>query len=62
LGGALESGTTMGPPISQKQMERVLGYIGAGRDEGAQVVCGGARAGNAGYFVQPTVLPKLPKP
>jgi aldehyde dehydrogenase (NAD+) len=56
LGNPLEGGTTMGPLISRKQMERVLGYIDAGRREGAQTVCGGGRAGNAGYFVQPTVF------
>jgi aldehyde dehydrogenase (NAD+) len=37
-------------------MERVLGYIGAGRKEGAEAVCGGGRVGNAGYFVEPTVF------
>jgi aldehyde dehydrogenase (NAD+) len=56
LGNPIEDGITMGPLISQKQMERVLGYIESGRREGAQTICGGERAGNAGYFVQPTVL------
>jgi aldehyde dehydrogenase (NAD+) len=56
LGNPLDVKTTMGPLISQRQMERVLGYIDVGRDEGAQAVCGGSRAGNAGYFVEPTVF------
>jgi aldehyde dehydrogenase (NAD+) len=56
LGNPLDSTTTMGPLISQKQMERVLGYIEAGRGDGAQTICGGGRAGNAGYFVQPTIF------
>jgi aldehyde dehydrogenase (NAD+) len=56
LGNPIEDGITMGPLISQKQMERVLGYIESGRREGAQTICGGERAGNAGYFVQPTVF------
>jgi aldehyde dehydrogenase (NAD+) len=56
IGNPLESGTTLGPLISRKQMERVLGYIGVGREEGAQVICGGERAGNRGYFIEPTVL------
>ena len=56
LGNPLDSTTTMGPLISQRQMERVLGYIGAGRKEGAEAVCGGGRVGNAGYFVEPTVF------
>jgi aldehyde dehydrogenase (NAD+) len=56
LGNPIEDGITMGPLISQKQMERVLGYIESGRREGAQTICGGERAGNAGYFVQPAVF------
>jgi aldehyde dehydrogenase (NAD+) len=56
LGNPLESATTMGPVISQKQMERVLGYIDAGRRQGAKTVCGGGRAGDVGFFVEPTVF------
>jgi len=56
LGDPLDGGTTMGPVISQKQMERVLGYIGIGRDEGATIVSGGERVGNRGYFVAPTIF------
>jgi aldehyde dehydrogenase (NAD+) len=56
LGDPTDPGTTMGPLISQQQMERVLGYIQAGGEQGAQAICGGGRAGNAGYFVEPTVF------
>ena len=56
LGNPLDTATTMGPVISQRQMERVLGYIEAGRSEGAATICGGGRTGNAGYFVEPTVF------
>jgi aldehyde dehydrogenase (NAD+) len=56
IGNPLESGTTFGPLISAKQMERVLGYIAVGREEGAHVICGGGRSGNRGYFVEPTLL------
>ena len=37
-------------------MERVLGYIQKGKAEGARLECGGARIGNTGYFIQPTVF------
>lgn len=37
-------------------MERILGYIEKGKAEGAKLECGGARLGNKGYFVQPTVF------
>lgn len=46
----------LGPVISQAQMDKVLGYVAAGRAAGAQCLTGGTRLGNAGYFVAPTVL------
>jgi acyl-CoA reductase-like NAD-dependent aldehyde dehydrogenase len=53
----------MGPLISAKQQQRVLGYLDAGREEGAKVVTGGGKpAGEAferGYFVQPTIFDEV---
>ena len=46
----------MGPVISAVQMSRVLDYIDIGRKEGAQIATGGARLGNKGYFLSPTVF------
>ncbi|MGZ4718657.1 MAG: aldehyde dehydrogenase family protein, partial [Acidimicrobiales bacterium] len=48
----------MGPLISQRQRERVLGYIETGRREGATVACGGGIPAHlpVGWFVEPTVL------
>lgn len=46
----------LGPVISRPQMEKVLGYIKAGRAQGAEVIAGGAQQGEDGYFVAPTVL------
>jgi aldehyde dehydrogenase (NAD+) len=51
--------TTAGPIISTRQLERVLGYIARGRDEGARLVCGGTRAGGelaAGNWIEPTLF------
>ncbi|MEA2499132.1 MAG: hypothetical protein QOH26_1537 [Actinomycetota bacterium] len=58
LGPPLDEETSMGPVVSQEQMERVTGYIDIGRSEGAEVVAGGERATDLGdgYFVQPTVF------
>ncbi len=56
VGPGLDPKTQMGPLVSDEQFARVTGYISAGRDEGAKVVTGGRRVGDAGYFVQPTVL------
>jgi len=56
LGPGHDPAAQMGPVVSQEQMERVLGYIEKGKAEGGEVVTGGARHGNQGYFVQPTVF------
>jgi phenylacetaldehyde dehydrogenase len=56
VGPGLQPDTQMGPLVSQKQLERVTGYIQSGTDEGAEVVVGGKRVEGAGYFIQPTVL------
>ncbi len=46
----------MGPLISARQRERVLGYIDSGREQGAEVLAGGGALDGPGYFVQPTVM------
>jgi aldehyde dehydrogenase (NAD+) len=56
IGDPLETSTAMGPVVSEVQMKRVLNYIDIGRNEGASIVTGGARRGDAGYFVEPTVF------
>ncbi|HZG09940.1 MAG TPA: aldehyde dehydrogenase family protein [Allosphingosinicella sp.] len=56
VGPSLAPDTMMGPLVSTEQHERVLGYIEAGRKEGASVLCGGDAPGGDGYFVNPTVL------
>jgi betaine-aldehyde dehydrogenase len=56
LGDPLEEATTLGPLVSEAQRERVLGYIEAGRAEGARLVTGGGVPQREGYFVEPTVF------
>ncbi|WP_433513614.1 aldehyde dehydrogenase family protein [Nonomuraea sp. CA-143628] len=56
LGSGLEPDTQMGPLVSEEQLQRVTGYLDSGHREGAHTVVGGARHGDQGYFVQPTVL------
>ncbi len=56
LGDGLSPGTEMGPLISATQLDRVLGYVRSGTEDGAQIRVGGLRAEGAGYFMQPTVL------
>jgi aldehyde dehydrogenase (NAD+) len=56
IGDPSEPKTTMGPVISAGQMKTVLDYIAVGKAEGALAVTGGARHGEYGYFVEPTVF------
>jgi len=46
----------MGPLVSKEQMDRVMGYIEAGKRDGASVAIGGDAAAANGYYVNPTVL------
>jgi phenylacetaldehyde dehydrogenase len=56
VGPGLSSDSEIGPVISARQRERVIGYINSGRAEGAEVVAGGQEVEGEGFFVQPTVL------
>lgn len=55
-GPGLDQGTEMGPLVSDEQEKRVLGYIEKGVEEGAEVLVGGGKATDRGYFVQPTIF------
>ena len=56
VGSGMQTDTQMGPLISQKQLDRVSGYVDSGTQQGAEVVVGGKPMGGKGYFMQPTVL------
>jgi aldehyde dehydrogenase (NAD+) len=59
VGDPNESGTTMGPIVSEAQMKRVLDYVDIGVKEGASLASGGTRVGDRGYFVAPTVFAEV---
>jgi aldehyde dehydrogenase (NAD+) len=59
VGDPMDKTTRMGPVVSAQQLESVLGYVEAGRRDGATLAAGGERArvgDGRGYFVQPTVF------
>jgi acyl-CoA reductase-like NAD-dependent aldehyde dehydrogenase len=62
LGRGLDN-PDMGPVVSERQMQRVLGYIASGAKDGATAVTGGRRADGAGlgrgYFIEPTLLDRV---
>lgn len=59
IGDPQDPDTKLGPLISQRQLDRVLGYVQQGPSEGATLVSGGKRLGGAlagGFFIEPTVF------
>ncbi|MGB2605780.1 MAG: aldehyde dehydrogenase family protein [Candidatus Sulfotelmatobacter sp.] len=56
VGPGINPANNMGPLVSEEQLHRVCGYLDFGTKEGAKTVVGGKRIGDAGYFVEPTVL------
>jgi aldehyde dehydrogenase (NAD+) len=56
VGDPFDPKTEQGPQVDAAQFEKVMGYIDAGREEGAKLVCGGGRVGDKGYFIEPTVF------
>lgn len=56
IGNGLDPTRLLGPLISEKQMQRVSEFIDGARAEGAELVCGGGRHGDRGYFMQPTIF------
>jgi 4-guanidinobutyraldehyde dehydrogenase/NAD-dependent aldehyde dehydrogenase len=57
-GDPLDPKTRLGAIVDQVQLDTVLGYIEAGRKDGAEVKLGGnrVRKDSGGYFVEPTVF------
>jgi aldehyde dehydrogenase (NAD+) len=60
VGNSLDRTTQIGPVVSARQLERIVGYIDAGQQEGASLAAGGERLVDGayadGYFVPPTVF------
>jgi gamma-glutamyl-gamma-aminobutyraldehyde dehydrogenase/4-guanidinobutyraldehyde dehydrogenase/NAD-dependent aldehyde dehydrogenase len=60
-GDPLDPKTRMGAIVDTTQLDRVLGYIETGRDEGAELVRGGGRVReeSGGYYVEPTIFDRV---
>jgi 1-pyrroline dehydrogenase len=57
VGDPLDDTTELGPVISERQLDRVAGFVDrAVADGSARVATGGGRAGSAGFFYEPTVV------
>src|SRR5262249_24781271 len=56
VGDPFDADTTQGPQVSQEQFDRIMGYIDAGKKEGAKLLTGGRRVGDRGCYIEPTVF------
>src|SRR6185312_7971785 len=56
VGDPLNPETNIGALINPAQIEKVEGYVDAGRQAGADMVIGGSRVGTAGLFYTPTIF------
>jgi aldehyde dehydrogenase (NAD+) len=58
VGDPFDESSQLGPLVSERQRDRVLGYIAKGVEEGATLATGGGRPDglDRGYFVEPTVF------
>ncbi|MNY86230.1 aldehyde dehydrogenase family protein [Comamonas sp.] len=60
-GNPLDPNSMMGAQASKEQLTKILSYLDLGKQEGAQVLIGGAQAQlgqglEGGYYVQPTIF------
>jgi betaine-aldehyde dehydrogenase len=58
VGDPMDPATAIGPLVSRRQRDRVVGYLAAGKAEGARAVCGGGvpQHLDRGFYVEPTVF------
>lgn len=59
VGDNFDSSTDQGPQNSKMQYDKILGYIEAGKEEGATVHLGGNVAktdSDGGYYIEPTIF------
>ena len=56
IGDPMDKKTDVGPVINKKQFDSVMGYIKTGKDEGAEILTGGNKYGDKGFYIEPTVF------
>ena len=56
LGGGFDANAQMGPMVSARHRDRVMGLIGTATREGGEIVAGGQAGDGPGYFVRPTIV------
>ncbi|KLI65275.1 NAD-dependent succinate-semialdehyde dehydrogenase [Aurantiacibacter marinus] len=60
VGNGMDKGTDMGPMANARGLDNIAKLIANAQDKGANLLTGGERIGNQGFFFQPTVLSEVP--
>jgi len=60
LGDGLEKGITMGPMANERRIDAMESFVADARSRGGNVVTGGKRHGNQGFFYEPTIVTEVP--
>ncbi len=62
VGNGADAETKMGPVVDKNQFDNIRRYIDAGREDGAELLCGGVSSGELegkGYYIEPTVFDRV---
>ncbi len=66
VGDGMQPGIEIGPAVDQGALDTILKYIEIGKEDGAELLCGGNRLTGGdydqGYFVEPTVFGNVTEP
>lgn len=60
-GDGLDPASEVGPLANERRLDAITRLVADARDQGAQVIAGGHRIGERGYFYAPTVLTQVPQ-
>src|SRR4051795_5051829 len=60
MGDGLEAGVTMGPMANARRIDAMDTFVGDANSHGANIVSGGKRHGNQGFFYEPTIITDVP--
>jgi len=61
VGNGMDDGVGMGPLIGERRLGVMQSFVDDAKNHGAEVVLGGERIGNQGFFYAPTVLRNVPE-
>ncbi len=56
VGDPFDPETQQGPQVDKDQFDKIMKYVGYGKQDGAECVTGGKRFGEQGYFIEPTLF------